>query len=186
MLIVATLSPAVAVGTVTLYDGSTLLDTGDHYSLRWSYSSARLAAGSHTFTATFAPDDPTAFAGSTGSLTYVMGQPVVVSSSPTPSPAPTPTPSPTPTRTHSPRPSPTPSATDSGTSTIVAHVPIRGVKGAHGGRGNGGHGGSGGPLPFTGLNAIGQLIVASVLIGAGLVLAVIGRRRRRNPDAAPS
>jgi hypothetical protein len=66
------ITPITAVGTVALYDGSTLLASGSHYQSRWSFATSSLAAGTHTMKATFTPDNTTAYGSSSTTFTDVV------------------------------------------------------------------------------------------------------------------
>jgi hypothetical protein len=93
------ISPTNALGTVSLYDGSTLLGStsnsqGWNASTSWSYTTSSLSVGSHSIKVVFTPQSPSTHAAATTTLTDVISASTVPSS-----PAPTPTPTPTPTST---------------------------------------------------------------------------------------
>jgi hypothetical protein len=70
------LSPSTAVGTVSLYDGSSLLAGADHAVRAWVYSDPSFPAGTHDLSATFTPDDAGLYAASTAtSVTTTGGDP---------------------------------------------------------------------------------------------------------------
>jgi hypothetical protein len=111
-------TPTTAIGTVALYDGSTLLGSGSHYERLWSYSTSSLAVGNHTLKATFTPDTPATYGASTTTMLYVI---IGSGTSPTPTPTPTPTPKPTAT------PTPTPTRSSSSCTMSALDVPSCGV-----------------------------------------------------------
>eukprot|EP01037_Dinobryon_pediforme_P015481 gene15481-15625_t len=65
----ATLSQAAASGTITFYDGTTVLGTGAISNGKASFSAAGLSVGSHTITATY-PGDSNYVAGTVTALTF--------------------------------------------------------------------------------------------------------------------
>ncbi len=67
----ATVSPAAATGSVEFFDGVTSLGTGTLAGGVATFATAALTVGSHDITATYGGD--ASFAGSTGSLTQVVG-----------------------------------------------------------------------------------------------------------------
>jgi hypothetical protein len=92
VLFKVSISPTTVPGTVLLFDGGTLLGSAQHYESLWSLTTSTLAAGTHSLTATFTPDNTAAYGGSSTTGTYVIsGGSGGGGGTPTPTPTPTPT-----------------------------------------------------------------------------------------------
>jgi hypothetical protein len=167
--VVASLTPAAAWGAVALYDGSSEIASGNDYRLTWSYATNKLGVGGHHLTVDFTPAASSGYAPSAASVDYVVTAPSpaapapVVSKSKDPQPIVVTIPSVSVLASNTSRPSPTASASTSVEPTSTSRA----------------SGGGKGPLPFTGFDVMGALSAAAALIGSGLSLTILGRRRSR-------
>jgi hypothetical protein len=197
--LIADLAPDAAFGDVTLYDGGTKLAAGNNYQVRWSYTTDLLTAGPHHFTVYFTPTAASGYAPAAASLDYVVKGAKASTSCPSApgsaSPVATTSAVASVSATASARPShptsPVPSSSvvpTSSVSTHPRHHPRRRTKGGVSARptstGSTSAGGAGHALPFTGLDAIGLVTAALLLILQGTALVTVARRRRRGPGGS--
>jgi hypothetical protein len=202
--VVASLKPDAAYGDISLYDGGTLLATGDSYRIRWTYATSTLAIGTHRLTVDFTPAAGTGYAPSTGSVDYVVDGPAAPAPSPTPAVTPTRPASPKPAHSPSSTPRPHPSTTDTQVAVGVVPTPTPTVVVSAGGgtrtaspvttstpstsaspvpsvlAGGGTPGATSGKgsLPFTGFNAARLVDLALALFCLGMMLLFVARLRR--------
>jgi hypothetical protein len=153
LMLVATMTPVTAYGTVTFLADGKPLGSRDSQAIRTSWLPKDVGGGHHVFTAVFTPTST--FTPSQASVSYdaAAQTPVTVPVSKKPK------------KHHNP---------DHQTIKVkVPKVKVKGEKHTKGGTGNGSD------LPFTGTDVAGMAVLAGELLLGGALLARSGKRRKR-------
>jgi hypothetical protein len=166
--VLAKLYPGQAFGSVTLWDGTRMVASGDNFRWQWSYTTSSMAPGMHHMTVVFEPAAGSGFLPSKASLDRLVVDPVLAAR-------------PTPTAHKSRDPQPIVVTIPSVKATTTVR-PTRSVRPSTGpGRSvrptRAGRGGRTGPLAMTGVDAYALIVLAVALLAAGGVLSSVRRRK---------